>query len=104
MDVVSAYDDAISARRLRARVAAACREHGAALPESAEDMAAVVENHPYFTSSNLPESQSIGRWTSTRCSGRRSRTQLPASYVRRLPASYVRRLNPKPKGDASTPG
>ena len=90
MDVVSAYDDAISARRLRARVAAACREHGAALPESAEDMAAVVENHPYFTPLGSPESQNIGRWTSTRCSGRRSRTQLPASYVRRL--------NPKPRG------
>ena len=53
MEVISAYDDAISARRLRSRVAAACREHGAALPESAEDMAAVVENHPYFTSFGL---------------------------------------------------
>ena len=54
MDVISAYDDAISARRLRARVAAACRKHGVALPESAEDMAAVVENHPYFTSLGPP--------------------------------------------------
>ena len=53
MEVISVYDDAISARRLRSRVAAACREHGAALPESAEDMAAVVENHPYFTSFGL---------------------------------------------------
>lgn len=32
---------------------AACREHGAALPEQAEDMAAVVEDHPYFTSFGL---------------------------------------------------
>ena len=55
MDVISAYDDAISARRLRARVAAACREHGAALPESAEEMAAVVENHPYFRSPFPPQ-------------------------------------------------
>ena len=54
MDVISAYDDAVSARRLRARVAAACRKHGVALPESAEDMAAVVENHPYFTSLGPP--------------------------------------------------
>ena len=54
MDVISAYDDAISARRLRARVATACREHGAALPESAEEMAAVVENHPYFMSPGPP--------------------------------------------------
>ena len=53
MEVISAYDDAISARRLRSRVAAACREHGATLPESAEDMAAVVQNHPYFTSFGL---------------------------------------------------
>ena len=53
MEVISAYDDAVSARRLRSRVAAACREHGAALPESAEDMAAVVENHPYLRSSGL---------------------------------------------------
>ena len=53
MEVISVYDDAISARRLRSRVAAACREHGAALPESAEDMAAVVQNHPYFTSFGL---------------------------------------------------
>ncbi len=51
--VISAYDDAISARRLRARVATACREHGAALPELAEDMAAVVENHLYFKSTGL---------------------------------------------------
>ena len=49
--VISAYDDAISARRLRTRVAAACREHGAALPELAEDMASVVEDDPYFTTS-----------------------------------------------------
>ena len=54
MNVVSAYDDAISARSLRSRVAAACREHGAALPEIAEDMAAVVENHPYFASLGAP--------------------------------------------------
>ena len=53
MAVISAYDDAISARRLRSRVAAACRQHGAALPELAEDMAAVVEDHPYFTSFGL---------------------------------------------------
>ena len=53
MNVVSAYDDAISARRLRSHVAAACREHGAALPELAEDMAAVVDNHPYSTSFGL---------------------------------------------------
>ena len=52
--VIFAYDDAISARRLRARVAAACHEYGAALPEAAEDMAAVVENHPYFAPPGPP--------------------------------------------------
>lgn len=51
-----AYDDAISARRLRARVAAACREHRATLRESAEDMGAVVENRPYLASLGTPYS------------------------------------------------
>ena len=54
MYVIFAYDDAIAARRLRSHVVAACREHGAALPEIAEDMAAVVENHPYFASLGPP--------------------------------------------------
>ena len=54
MAVISAYDDAISARKLRARIAGACQQHGAALLESAEDMAAVRKNHPYFTSLGPP--------------------------------------------------
>ena len=54
MNVIAAYDDAISTRQLRARVAAACRQHGAALSESAEDMAAVVESQSEFTSAGSP--------------------------------------------------
>ena len=45
--VAFSYDDAMAARKLRAKVAAACREHGASLLENSVDMAAVVENHPY---------------------------------------------------------
>ena len=63
MVVISAYDDAISARRLRARVAAACREHGAALPESAA-MAAIVEKHPNFRSLGpyrTPKHRKVGK-------------------------------------------
>ena len=48
-DGISAYDDLISALRLRERVAAACREHGAALPEIADDMGPVVENSLHFS-------------------------------------------------------
>ena len=56
MAVTSAYDDAMSARRLRARIAAACREHGAALLESAEDMPTIVENHSRSMHFGSPES------------------------------------------------
>ena len=76
MDIISAYDDAISARRLRARVAAACREHGVALPESAEDMAAVVENHPYFTSLGPPRTPKYWKMDKHECQ-RRSKISPP---------------------------
>ena len=57
--VVSAYDDAITARRLRERVAKACRKHGASLSESAADMSAVVENHPYKPAP--PSAEKLGK-------------------------------------------
>ena len=82
MDIISAYDDAISARRLRARVAAACREHGVALPESAEDMAAVVENHPYFTSLGPPRTPKYwedGQARDVPAGGRRRSCERPMS-------------------------
>ena len=47
--VISAYDDLISALRLRERVAAACRKHGAALLETADDMQPVVETSLDFS-------------------------------------------------------
>ena len=79
---------------------------GRALPPPAASMERLCLNRqrtwrlswrttPISRPSDVLESQSIGRWTSTRCSGRRSRTQLPASYVRRL--------NPKPMGMSRPP-
>ena len=96
MEVISVYDDAISARRLRSRVAAACREHGAALPESAEDMAAVVENHPYFTSFGLrriPKYRKMDKY------------EMFRQAVEDAVASVLcQAIEPQTEGDASTPG
>ena len=96
MDVVSAYDDAISARRLRAQVAAACREHGAALPESAEDMAAVVENHLYFTSLGSPRIPKYRKM---------DKHEMFRQAVEDAVASVLcKEIEPQTEGDASTPG
>ena len=73
---------------------------GRALPPPAASMEPLCPNrrrtwplssrtNPISRPSSLPEAPSTERWTSTRCSGRRSTTQLRASYVRRL--------NPNPR-------
>ena len=96
MDIISAYDDAISARRLRARVAAACREHGVALPESAEDMAAVVENHPYFTSLGPPRTPKY--WKMDKHEMFRQAVDDAVANV------LCQEIEPQSEEDASTPG
>ncbi len=96
MEVISAYDDAISARRLRSRVAAACREHGAALPESAEDMAAVVENHPYFPSFGLRQDPKYRRMDKHE-TFRQAVDDAVASVL-------CKEIEPHTEEDASTPG
>ena len=96
MEVIFAYDDAISARRLRSRGAAACREHGAALPESAEDMAAVVENHPYFTSLGSPRIPKYRKM---------DKHEMFRQAVEDAVASVLfKEIEPQTEGDASTPG
>ena len=96
MAVVSAYDDAISARRLRARVAAACREHGTALPESAEDMAAVVENHPYFSS--------LGRFRKTKYRKMDKHEMFRQAVDDAVASVLCQEIEPQTGEDASTPG
>ena len=97
MNVISAYDDAIAARRLRARVAAACREHGAALIESAEDMAAILENHPYyFTSFELsrkPEYRKMDK-----------HERFRQAVDEAIASALCQEIGPQPEEDASPPG
>ena len=96
MDVISAYDDAISARRLRARVAAACRECGAALPESAEGMAAVVENHPYFTSLGPPRNPKYRKMD--------KHEMFRQAVDDAVASGLCQEIEPQTEEDASTPG
>ena len=104
MHVVSAYDDAISARRLRARVAAACREHGAALPESAEDMAAVVENHPYFTSLESPRIPKYRKMDKHEMFRQAVEDAVASVLCQEVASVLCQEIEPQTEGDASTPG
>ena len=72
------------------------REHGAALPESAEDMAAVVENHPYFTSFGL---RRIPKYR------KMDKHEMFRQAVEDAVASVLcQEIEPQTEGDASTPG